>query len=132
MGLDTSHGCWHGAYSAFSRFRQLLAEAAGYDIVQDKHYRYADLQWDQFTEENLQGEWDRYPEDPLIVLLAHSDCDGYIDPDIAPHLADRIEDLIPELPDWGAGHLYNPRAQAKRFAEGLREAASKKEQVQFH
>lgn len=22
MGLDTSHDCWHGAYSAFTRWRQ--------------------------------------------------------------------------------------------------------------
>jgi hypothetical protein len=29
MGLDTSHGCWHGAYSAFSRWRTKLAEVAG-------------------------------------------------------------------------------------------------------
>ena len=29
MGLDTSHDCWHGAYSAFMRWRQMLAQAAG-------------------------------------------------------------------------------------------------------
>lgn len=29
MGLDTSHDCWHGAYSAFHRWRQKLAEVAG-------------------------------------------------------------------------------------------------------
>jgi hypothetical protein len=28
MGLDTSHDCWHGAYSAFMRWRQALARAA--------------------------------------------------------------------------------------------------------
>ena len=25
MGLDCSHGCWHGAYSAFMRWRAKLA-----------------------------------------------------------------------------------------------------------
>lgn len=30
MGLDTSHGCWSGAYSAFMRWRQMLASAAGF------------------------------------------------------------------------------------------------------
>lgn len=29
MGLDTTHGCWHGAYSAFGRWRDGLAQAAG-------------------------------------------------------------------------------------------------------
>ena len=29
MGLDTTHGCWHGAYSAFGRWRDGLAKAAG-------------------------------------------------------------------------------------------------------
>lgn len=29
MGLDTTHGCWHGAYSAFMRWREKLAEVAG-------------------------------------------------------------------------------------------------------
>jgi hypothetical protein len=29
VGLDTSHGCWHGAYSAFHRWRCKIAEVAG-------------------------------------------------------------------------------------------------------
>ncbi len=29
MGLDTSHGCWHGAYSAFMRWRETIAAIAG-------------------------------------------------------------------------------------------------------
>lgn len=29
MGLDVSHDCWRGAYSAFSRWRAKLAELAG-------------------------------------------------------------------------------------------------------
>ena len=29
MGLDTTHGCWHGAYTAFRRWRNGIAQAAG-------------------------------------------------------------------------------------------------------
>lgn len=29
MGLDTTHDCWHGAYSSFHRWRCKLAELAG-------------------------------------------------------------------------------------------------------
>ena len=28
MGLDTTHDCWHGSYSAFAIWRKKLAEAA--------------------------------------------------------------------------------------------------------
>jgi len=29
MGLDISHGCWHGAYSAFMRWREKISQVAG-------------------------------------------------------------------------------------------------------
>lgn len=32
MGLDTTHDCWHGAYSAFHRFRHGIARAIGLDL----------------------------------------------------------------------------------------------------
>lgn len=32
MGLDVSHDAWHGAYSAFTRWRNCLAEDAGYPL----------------------------------------------------------------------------------------------------
>ncbi len=33
MGLDVSHDCWHGAYSAFMRWRQEIARAAGIPLT---------------------------------------------------------------------------------------------------
>lgn len=30
MGLDTTHNAWHGAYSAFMRWRTEIARVAGY------------------------------------------------------------------------------------------------------
>lgn len=33
MGIDTSHDCWHGAYSAFMRWRQEIARAAGIPLM---------------------------------------------------------------------------------------------------
>ena len=39
MGLDTTHDCWHGAYLAFSRWRDQLAEVAGYTFHKDAHGR---------------------------------------------------------------------------------------------
>lgn len=133
MGLDTTHGCWHGAYSAFSRFRNLLWEAAGGTLIQDQYYTHpAEIDFDALEDRNFQGEWGRYPEDPLIVLMAHSDCDGHLEVDILEPLAHRLEELAPKLPTEGAGHLYDPRGQTLQFAAGLREAASKGERVEFH
>ncbi len=37
MGLDTSHDCWHGAYSAVTRWRNTVAEIAGYPLVEDEN-----------------------------------------------------------------------------------------------
>jgi hypothetical protein len=34
VGLDTTHDAWHGAYSAFSRWRELIAVAAGYELAE--------------------------------------------------------------------------------------------------
>jgi hypothetical protein len=136
MGLDTSHDCWHGAYSAFYRWRNTLAEAAGYKFVKhDNGHTIAALPWDQFTEENLQGEWSYMPgDDPLIWLIAHSDCDGVIHPEQGELIAGRLEQLLPLLDDTTAqGHIYpSMRAKTQQFIDGLREAAKAGEDVDFH
>jgi len=138
MGLDTSHDAWHGAYSAFTRWRTELARAAGYTIKRGHNgYPYAaEIQWDRLAAENFMGEWERVPEDPLIILLAHSDCDGEIKPEHAPWLADRLEQLLPALPDenTATGHIagYGWRGTTQRFIDGLRAAAAAGEAVDFH
>src|SRR5574340_314672 len=81
MGLDTTHGCWHGAYSAFSRWRNTIAEAAGYAVW---NVKYDDgltsptimLDWGHITAADLAGQWEKTPEDPLVVLLAPCGRDG--------------------------------------------------------
>src|SRR5215831_1783016 len=100
MGLDTTHDCWQGAYSAFSRWRDHVAEAAGYEVievVEEDGYRYRapNLPWDDFPDERYMGEgWAKQPiEDPLYYLLVHSDCDGVIHPEEGRHIAARLEQL---------------------------------------
>lgn len=134
MGLDTSHDCWHGPYSAFSRWRNMLAEAAGYQIVEveDDHgwrWKQVRLNWPAITDDNLAGDWDSIPEDPLIILLAHYDHDGHIRAEHAKFLADRLDQLATRLPgspeSWMLGATL-------RFSEGLRRAAEAGEDVDFH
>jgi hypothetical protein len=129
MGLDTSHDCWHGPYGGFARWRNTLALAAGYKLATDDEGRtMADLPWDMFEDKNYQGEWDTVPgDDPLLYLLAHSDCDGVIHPEHGAHLAARLEQLLPRLgggPEWVA-----PRT--RQFIDGLRAAARAGEDVDF-
>ena len=101
MGLDTTHGCWHGGYISFSLvFREALARAAGYGEqmgAQDG----STIDWDKITAANNRGRWNRLPKDPLVVLMVHSDCDGYIPVRALIPLADRMEGLLPAVEEIG-------------------------------
>lgn len=138
MGLSTSHGCWLGSYVAFSHWREQLAEAAGYWVAP---LTFGDgvsretiiLDWGHVTQANLMGEWQPPPPDPLMVLLAHHDCDGRIYARDCNPLADRLEALLPDLPDEDAGgHIGFWREKTQTFIDGLRLAASRGEDVDFH
>lgn len=148
MGLDTSHDCWHGAYSDFMRWRTELARAAGLpplDLMEGF--------WSQLTrpvfldhdaselsrrslerlEEQLPISWACLKPDPLHELLDHSDCDGEIPWQSCAGIADSLERLLPKLPDGdGGGHIGNWRDKTKQFITGLRLAAKRKENVDFH
>ncbi len=123
MGLDVSHGCWHGSYGAFGAWREWLARRAGFSLHEM---------------EGFGGflEWNR--GDNLTILLDHSDCDGEIlAKDCAP-LAERLQELLPneiervthvlsgeeEEEDWKVEAL-------QQFIEGLRLADEYKEDVEF-
>lgn len=99
MGLDTSHDCWHGPYSAYGRWRNALAQAAGYGLVKTGPYKIEvpDLPYERFTLANAAGDWGTVPEDPLLYLLVHSDCDGAIHPEQGRALATRLGELLPKL-----------------------------------
>jgi hypothetical protein len=141
MGLDMSHDAWHGAYSAFDRFRTTLTEVAGLPLVADPvstSRKVVDVNWDAVSDANIQGEWgEKLPTlrdgtfDPLLLLLVHSDCDGVLHPYHAKLVADRVEELIPLLPAEGGGHigLYGDKAQA--LVDGFRRAHAADEEIVF-
>lgn len=134
MGLDTTHGCWDGSYTGFSLWRDALADAAGYcRIIGGK---WADnespvfgsvilIDWGHLPDKALMGEWPETPADPLMVLIAHSDCDGVIHPAQAGPLAERLAELAPLVDEQ-----YQPATQ--RFLAGLRDAVTANEDVEFH
>ena len=126
MGLDTTHNAWHGSYMRFSKWRNEVAEIAGYSIVPFGRYRIPQplLDWGKYTESNSMGEWAETPADPLIVLLVHSDCDGLIMPQQALPLADALEALLPRMEGW-------TRVRTIQFILGLRLAVELDEPVEF-
>lgn len=144
MGLDVSHDCWRGAYGAFSRWRQKVAEVAGYAVCKviyddevgaDRRgygHETVMIDWGHVTDANLMGDWEATPADPLVVLIAHSDCDGVIHPAQAGPLADRLAEILPLLPEGEApGHVRHWRNTTQLFIDGLRAAAEAGEDVEF-
>jgi hypothetical protein len=143
MGLDTTHDCWHGPYSAFGRFREALARAAGYAVwpvaeSKERHALVRDvvmLDWGHLGgKRHLAGEWEETPSDPLLVLIVHKDDSGWIyHPQLLP-LAARIEELAPLLPpeEHASWNPHWMRDKAAQFVAGLRKAAAAGESVGFH
>lgn len=159
MGLDTTHGCWHGAYSAFMRWRCEIAKAAGLPPLRlmEGFYHWTAITPDEasaavtalgFDEEhrwasellsafycggNLPIKWECLKPSPLHVLLHHSDCDGEIPASQCAGIADALEAVLPQLPDGsGGGHVGDWREKTLAFIAGLRLAAGRGESVGFH
>jgi hypothetical protein len=130
MGLDTSHDCWHGAYSSFHRFRVAVAKAAGIplDFMEGFYDAFGSTREDALPE-YLRGElpvrWSILKHDPVHTLLDHSDCDGDIPWRKCLPLAKRLEELAPEVE-------ADSREDVLAFAIGLRVAAERHEPVDFH
>lgn len=153
MGLDTTHDCWHGPYSAFMRWREAIAEAAGLPPLmlmegffeRDEHgdpFRDLARQWPNTAETYyrcLPIRWDALKPSPLHGLLSHSDCGGMIPAADCGPLADALEELLPrmdadrEMRDPNVHRaIYDGLVPAtRRFIIGLRLAASCGENVEF-
>lgn len=120
MGLDISHDTWHGAYSSFMRWREKIAEVAGYPALKSM---------DGFGGNN---SWEPYSNDPLTELLYHSDCDGEINFESANKIADSLELLLPLLEGQnGGGHIGDYVEKTKEFIAGCKLAYSLKENLEF-
>lgn len=82
MGLDTTHDCFHGAYSAFNRFRQYIAKGCGGSFPpHDPEFR------DDDGNKPLPGHWYYEPKivpeehrEGMTLFLGHSDYDGIFTP----------------------------------------------------
>jgi hypothetical protein len=151
MGLDISHNTWYGSYSAFHRWRQKIAEVAGYPPLELMEGFYSqndsplillnykfplgdELEMSRLRRifKQMPIKWDNFKPNPLMELLYHSDCDGHITYGKCGKIANELEKLLPLLPDEdGGGHIGNYREKTKTFITGLREAYKNKEKLIF-
>jgi len=125
MGLDTSHDCWHGSYGSFNRWRIEVARAAGLpplDLMVG-HYDGHGVT-DPAILSTLPISWDAVRPTPLRLLLNHPDCEGELAWQDCAAIADALEALIPSMGEW--------TDRTQQFVNGLRLAAKRKENVDFH
>jgi len=138
MGLDVSHDCWSGAYSAFMRWRAKLAEVAGMpplDMMEgfyDENATYCLAGVPDRFRQGLPIRWDCLKPKPIHILLRHSDCEGYIDVKDCFKIAEALRSLMPLLPDGEErGHIGNWRMKTQKFIDGLLVAIAANERVRF-
>lgn len=153
MGLDCSHNAWHGAYSAFMRWREELAKVAGLPPLALMEGFYTPMRADgggiptfylgirpddlvvngiRRLEESLPIKWDCLQPSALHELLYHSDCEGEIEADRCGPIADALEELLPKLHGDRGGHIGDIHAKTQQFINGLRAAAAAGEPLDFH
>ena len=136
MGLDTSHNCWHGSYSAFMRWRSKIAEVAGLpplDLMEGFFDNRSFLVVDSLLKDRLPIKWECLKPSPLHTLLRHSDCDGKIPWRDCKGIAEALQVLLPLLPQEPAwGHIGDWRQKTQTFIDGLLCAYESKENVDFH
>lgn len=141
MGLDTTHDCWHGPYSAFMRWRNKIAELAGIPLPLMEGF----FDWSEHYSPPLDKipmnmrtlvpflpiKWESLRFDPLHYLLNHSDCDGHITWKRAKKIADRLDEILRE---WCPEDDQDQWAydKTKQFRDGLYEAYKLQENVEFH
>ena len=146
MGLNCSHDCYDGGYGQFQCFRECVAKVVGIPLPVMGGFFELDM-WlvqagfDQHSEERrkrLQEKleifplsWEPWADDPITLFLNHSDYDGELRWQDAVAIAERLEEIAPHIV-WKHRTDWNFQARCIQFAEGLRRAASRKENVEFH
>jgi hypothetical protein len=133
MGLDTSHGCWHGPYSQFMHWREWLNLFVMLDREKESEITQKVRNMGA-TREALLLAWDEGLYDdqsvPINVLMLHSDYDGEIAAEVCGPLADALQDIADRrMPPRGTYDLM--RMPTDRFIAGLRKAAAANEPVSF-
>lgn len=132
LSLSTTHGCWEGPYSDFHEWRAWIAARVGLPLnLMQGFYRVPNrprMREDEIELPGLPIPWSII-NDPLVLLLDHSDCEGCLkwwDCDkIAIRLLQTLRDAPSGTPKW----LIDA---TKSFALGCLRAYKLREHVEFH
>lgn len=136
MGLDTTHNCWHGSYTGFSHWRNMVAATIDWKISTDGHYgipedRIPDQQpMGGYPNSVYLGIWSNDPADVIDVLMVHSDCEGIIPHRFTLPLAQRLLQVADRMIEDEVDQWYIDAA--RDFASGLMRAHRANEDVEFH
>lgn len=145
MGLDTTHDAFSGAYSAFNRFRRVVAKAMGGsypphdnplicadgDVIVDPDNGrfYVPYKWEDFQIKNP----------GLSAFLFSNDCEGEFSPETCKQMADELEALLPKIKELedknpAQGHLERDGGYVgvtKKYIAGCRLAHSLNETLEY-
>lgn len=140
MGLDTSHGCWHGPYVSFDEFRKEIARLAGMPPLglmegfwqEDEGQMYI-KDWPALWKASLPIPWESLKPDPLHILLNHSDCEGKIRWEDALPIANRLDAICRKVkePTYFKHGTSCLKDKIRQFSKGLKLAAERKEDIDF-
>ena len=146
MGLDTTHGAWHGSYSSFASWRRSIAKhydvpldlmegfwspegatesliksAVGNNGYLDKYKKVLPIKWEVIKIPHC-----------IKALLNHSDCDGHLTPSICGKLSKELFKIAPIVKsvDSGFSDEYI-RGKTISFAEGCKCAFYSSEKLEF-
>ena len=119
MGLDTSHNCWHGPYSSFNEFRYSLARQIGINLNEYAGY-------DEGGTKDLTTI-----EHGLMPLFDHSDCDGDLTVEQSARIVDGFNNVLENFNDKIKSYP-GFKDDIIQFRDGLLDAISKNEVVDFH
>jgi len=150
MGLDTTHGAWHGPYSSFMSWRKVVAQIAGFPPLElmEGYYQakghnpftlldYAYPKGDEIdmaalrrVQTELPIKWILFRKHPLYTLLTHSDCDGYINWKECKKISISLQEVLDKLKTMENMGYYIEKTE--NFIEGLNLAYESKERLEFH
>jgi hypothetical protein len=123
MGLNTTHGCFDGAYSSFGYFRKQIAKKIDVDLM-------------SFTGFGGSVDFDTL-DHPIKPLLNHSDCDGSLTVDEAKSIVKGIDMILEKMEDVDASLLLleNEDSWLKHklivFKQGAQFAIENNEEIEF-
>lgn len=116
MGLDTTHNCWHGAYSSFNLFRKNLASLIGFNLNDFEGFGGT-----RSFSEMKHG---------IMPLLNHSDCDGELTVDECKSIVEGLNDVLEKNKELEQSDKYF-YYKVVQFRDGCLDAISNNEEVRF-